>query len=358
MVYKSGAVLSFDGSEFARNTKLTVEFSTAHLTPTQPGALLKLKFRRAPSDVGLVHVLLALNSSDTIVAEERSTDPSMSDNEVSWPLDTDVLTEAEEVRLVLTVVHRSFFTLHADYLRLEVQPPGEEVREVYIDTMTAVRGVIRAASDGLAGGPGMTLYRPDNRATWHDAEAVTVLKKVSWSQEFEEIFRLDKQGTVWLKPRSAYASDSPPYGTAVVVGPVDPRADEAVAPIARVDIDPWALKFTLTYVDSSVSEVLVRSGSFGVRAIVTHKQWASSARAWPVAVVTSMWVADGKADVDHVSANGAEPRGVVSGWRKLFGTSFAFFRQCVSRHNTQAPDITLELLEPHPDLHVDNASFQ
>ena len=354
MVHESGAVLSFHGSDFARNTKLTVQFSTANLTNTLPDALLKLKFRRAPSDVGLVHVLLAVNGSDALAAEERSTDPSKSDNEVSWPLDMDVLAKTEEVQLVLTIIHRSFFTLHADYFRLEVQPSGEEVQEVYSDTMTAVRGVT-LSSGGLAGG--MTLYRPDNRASWHDVHAVSVLKKVSWSEDFEEIFRLDKQGMMWLKPRSAYASASPPYGTAVVVGPADPRASEAAAPISRVDIDPWALKFTLTYVDSSVSEVSVRSGSFGVRAIVTHKRWSSVARAWPVAVVTSMWVADGKADVDHVSANGAEPRGVLSGWRRLFGTSFAFFRQCVSRHNTQAPDITLELREPHPDLHVDYDSF-
>lgn len=406
MVHKSGAVLGFDGSDFARYTRLTVRFfpsnthppATAHPQGSHPPLVLRLRFRRAPSEAGLVHVLLAaVNASDNTVAEaaaeaaaegqeQRSADPSRSDgSEVSWTLgmeDVLVSKEGEEVQLVLTVVHRSFLTLHVEYLRLEVRPPPEAARDVYRDTMTAVQAVQgatlpagastggspAAAAAAAAAAERMALYRPDSGASWLDVDAVTVLKKVSWSEDdFEEILRLDRWGTLRLKPRSAYASRSPPYGTSVVLGPSDPRApaslsdvgdEQPTAPISRVDIDPWALKFTLTYVDSSVSEVTVRSGSFGVRATVNVKRRPPSSGSWPLAVVTSMWVADGKADVDHVSANGAEPRAVVSGdWTRLFGTSFAFFRQCVSRHNTQAPDLTLELMEPHPDLHVDTDSF-
>ncbi|XP_076458347.1 uncharacterized protein LOC143292056 [Babylonia areolata] len=351
MTYKNSAALSFSGSNMARNTRLTVRFSPSHLTSD---ALLSLKIRRTPSEAGLVHVLLLLNGTDPNVAEERSTDPSQSTGEVSWTLDSDMLT-GEHVELELVVVHRPSVTLHVDYLRLEVAPPREVSSEVYRDTMTlvqAVTGGSSGSSSSLSAGA-MVLYRPDNRDSWHNVEAIAVLKKLSWSEGFEEIFRLDRRGMLWLKPRSDYASESPPYGTTVVVGPSDPGSPVPKAPISRVDVDPWALKFTITYADSSVSDVVVRSGSFGSRAIVTHGQWAPAARAWPVAVVTSMWVADGKADVDHVSANGAQPRGVLSGWERLFGTSFAFFRQCISRHNTQAPDISLELLEPRPDIHMD-----
>ena len=295
----------------------------------------------------MVHVLLEANSSRSAVHEQHSTNPSRSDSEVSWHLPQDLWIHQDGlVELELTFVHRPDATLHVDALRLQLQDQeGEEVGEVFRDTMTMVQ-VITFTSGARAG---MTLHRPDNGASWHAATAVTISKKASWSDDMEEIFRLDHRGKVWLKPRSAYASRPPPYGTAVVVGPSDPDLPLPSAPVARVDVDPWGLRLTLTYRDSSVSQISVRSGSYGTRVIVTHVT-SAPVRGWPVAVVTSSWMADGKADVDHVSANGAAPREVVGGWGQLYGTSFAFFRQCVSTYNTQAPDVTLELLVSHPDL--------
>ncbi|KAK7111162.1 hypothetical protein V1264_010845 [Littorina saxatilis] len=348
MQYQDKITLAFSGNEFARNTQLIVNFATVALTSTLPGAVLRLKFRRTSPDVGIVHVILAVNGSHSVPVQ-KATDPSTDDNEVSWDVDPDVLTSGGDVELVLTVVHDISHTLHAEYLRLDVLPSGEEAREVYRDNQTVIQAVTRLPA-GLGGG--MILFRPDNGASWYETHAITVLKRLSWAEDFEEIFRLDQDGTVRLKPQSLYASRSPPYGTSVVVGPSDPFAAEPAAPVYKVDIDPWAQKLTVTYKDLSLSEVLVRTGSYGVRAIVNHKRWVPSSLGWPVAVVTSMWVADGKSDVDHVSANGAEPRGVVADdWQKLYGTSFAFFRQCVSRHNTQAPDVMMELLEPHSTLY-------
>nr|KAG5714679.1 hypothetical protein BaRGS_000167 [Batillaria attramentaria] len=350
--YENSATLSFSGDNSAKNTKLRVVFSPPDLSAIGDGAVLRLKFRRPSSGSGLTIVLLDMTVQGALLTEERSVDVSKNDNEISFEIEADALQGQGQgqgqVELTLTVIHRGEFTLHADYLRLAVRPQAEQTHNVYSDTMTMVEAL---DVPGGAGG-GMLVYRPDNTATWYEVDAVRVMKKVSWSEEFEEIFRLERNGEVHLKPRSAYGSQAPPYGTSVVVGPSDPSASPPVAPIKRIDIDPWALKFTLTYLDSSVSELLVRSGTFGVRVIVNHVRIDPASRAWPVAVVTSMWVADGKADVDHVSANGATPREVLSGWDRLYGTMFAFFRQCVSRHKTQAPDILVELLEADPTISV------
>ena len=56
----------------------------------------------------------------------------------------------------------------------------------------------------------------------------------------------------------------------------------------------------------------------------------------------SMWVADGNADVDHVST----PQGVwpiLTGWENLTSPYVLFFRACISRHNTLSPDIRVDV---------------
>lgn len=335
----SGATLNFSGDDAASNTKLLVTFDTSSVSGQGPGAVLRLKFLRRAAEAGVVHVRLQANMTGRLLSEDRTVDPADSNREARWTLEASLLTEQPQVELVLTLVHNPSFPLRADYLRLVLRPQAEVVATVFKDRSTWVQTVANPRG-------GMLVHRPDSVATWHDVGAVRVLKKVAGAEDFEEVFRLSADGMLLLKHRAAYGSDSPPFGTSFVIGPSDPREASAAAPVTRIDVDPWALKFTLSYADAtSVSDLLLRLGTFGSRVIVSLRRLAPAARRRPVAVVTSMWVADGKADVDHISANGAAPRDVLGGWGRLYGTSFAFFRQCVSRHNSQAPDIVLEFLE-------------
>ena len=58
-----------------------------------------------------------------------------------------------------------------------------------------------------------------------------------------------------------------------------------------------------------------------------------------------MWVADGNADVDHVTVDGTETRSKISCWTELTGMYVVFYRKCTSKHNTLSPDIILNIIE-------------
>jgi hypothetical protein len=57
----------------------------------------------------------------------------------------------------------------------------------------------------------------------------------------------------------------------------------------------------------------------------------------------SMWVCDGKADIDRAkNADGFFP--IMGNWSRLNGTWWAFFKEVPSYHNTDCPDFRVELL--------------
>lgn len=57
-----------------------------------------------------------------------------------------------------------------------------------------------------------------------------------------------------------------------------------------------------------------------------------------------MYVADDNNDVDHISVDGGKPLKITEQWNEIRGNYFAFFRQCISKHNTQSPDISIQFM--------------
>jgi hypothetical protein len=60
----------------------------------------------------------------------------------------------------------------------------------------------------------------------------------------------------------------------------------------------------------------------------------------PLAAFRSMFVADGNADVDHVT-DGRWSAPILDGWTLLAGPEWHFARTIRSQHNTSAPDIRI-----------------
>lgn len=332
----NGASLSIVGDNMSQDLFLNVSFPTSGLPASGEDAVLRLKFRTMSSYFGHVYVS---SSTEPDPCLKRFIHITTSNSELSWDIDAEFLKAKNNQSIVLRVLAHPHVLLHVEYVRLDLIPKPQVSHEVYADPMTYIQ-VLKASGASS----GMEVFRPDTASAWQNVTTLTLKKRTSWSDEYDEVLQLHQDGTLQLKHLSSFGSESNPFGTAVVIGPSPPNATGPAVFISRVDVDPWALKLTVTFGDGSVNQVLFRSGFHGVSAAVSRQVVSDVARDWPFAVVSSSWVAEGKATVDHVSANGAGPRDIIYGWQKLYGTSFAFFRQCVSRYKSQAPDITLDLI--------------
>ncbi|KAL3877040.1 hypothetical protein ACJMK2_034796 [Sinanodonta woodiana] len=192
----------------------------------------------------------------------------------------------------------------------------------------------------------MTLKTLNDGRVFQGVDYFRIYRKIPWSENnFCQVFVMYQDGNVRLLPITPHGLDWIPFGSSILIGQSDPMAVRPAAPLRNADIDPKELTIQLAYLDGSFLSLKLDVTMKETMIIVSNPFYARSLTSHPFLTFRSMWVSNGNADVDNVSVDGNEPHHILSGWSTLRGTSFAFFRKCISKHNTLSPDIRVKIID-------------
>ncbi len=178
--------------------------------------------------------------------------------------------------------------------------------------------------------------------TNNNAHYLRITRKEPSLSRYNEIFVLYEDGNARIIPFPTENLPSVPYGASVILGPTV-EGSRPVSPIDAITVDPRDLSLDLQYESGATAhvELYVDRGQSVVD--VTGITYDTSTQSF--ARLRSMWVHDGKSDLDRVgSQEGAHP--ILHGWSSLRGSWWRFFHEVPSYHNTYCPDFALEVTEP------------
>ncbi|XP_033743563.1 uncharacterized protein LOC117329641 [Pecten maximus] len=192
----------------------------------------------------------------------------------------------------------------------------------------------------------MTVTVLQTGTTYTDADCILIRYKQQWKADrHSRIFQICQDGHINLAPPVPHGLDWIPFGSSVLLGPADPRFTRPYTDIQHIDIDARLVSLIVLYRDNSSLTLSLKPSYLETRLFIEDVFVSSEKRATlPLITFVSMWVTDGNADVDHVTINGDSPRHIIQHWGALYGVSATFFRQCISSHNTQSPDIRVDVL--------------
>lgn len=177
-----------------------------------------------------------------------------------------------------------------------------------------------------------------------NADYIRLYQKLPWTNgQYGQTLVIYQDGMVRLLPLTPPGVDWIPFGSSVLIGESNPRQPRPSASIKSIDIDVKKMSMKIVYENGNTATLHIRS-SFSETILTVSDVTYKNRQKYPFLTFMTMWVTDGNADVDHVSVNGNIAHRVTD-WRKLFGTSFVFYRKCLSKHNTLSPDIRVELLK-------------
>ena len=231
-----------------------------------------------------------------------------------------------------------------DYISLRKRPVKEEMAFKVVENGDLVLEGIDV-DFWWQNGKKMTVHVVDEGRTYETADYIRLYQKVPWSSEgFAETFVLYQDGMVRILPITPPGIDQIPFGSSVVIGQSIPFLPRPSASIRHIDVNLKKMEIDVFYENDNTAKLELKSSFDETSLLVSDMKFKGIDR-WPFLVLTSMWIADGNSDVDHVSVNSNAPRKVFGNWKNLYGTSFAFFRKCLSKHNTLSPDIRIEILE-------------
>jgi hypothetical protein len=173
------------------------------------------------------------------------------------------------------------------------------------------------------------------------AHYVRIRRRMPFSKDWNEIFVLYQDGNARLLPLPPVWRKAIPHGASILLG----SSSDDVRPVAtlkEVCVDPVDLGLDLTYTDGSTAHVEMRADREANVLDVTGLTQGPSTNA--LTRLRSMWVCDGKSDLDRVrTESGAYP--ILDLWKTLPGTWWQFYRETPSYHNTDCPDVRIEILD-------------
>ncbi|KAL4231367.1 hypothetical protein ACF0H5_008946 [Mactra antiquata] len=180
--------------------------------------------------------------------------------------------------------------------------------------------------------------------TFDNIDYIRIYQRVPWTASLvSQVFVLYQDGNVRLLPITPHGLDWIPFGSSVIIGQTDPLSPRPSAPINHLDIDPDNLKVTVWYADGGVIPIEIDTSVSETRLTVSETHFTGDLQTQPFFTFRSMYVTDGNGDVDHMSVDGGNSISILDDWSSLPGNFFAFFRKCISKHNTQSPDITISV---------------
>lgn len=189
--------------------------------------------------------------------------------------------------------------------------------------------------------PETMIVRVEGGETDSAAHYLRIRRRMPFSKEWNEIFVLYQDGNARLLPLPPVWRESIPHGASILLGP----SGDAARPVARIreiHVDPLDLSLDLVYADGSGAHVEMRADREAHVLDVTDLTYDTEMNS--LTRLRSMWVRDGKSDLDRVrSQNGEFP--LLGAWTGLSGAWWQFYRETPSYHNTDCPDVRIEILD-------------
>ena len=342
------ASLSFRGSAHA--TILIVTFDLKKISPvrevdeTRIGATLRLKLRNMPRENVLVkperngkdgHWEKMADMTFTPFSTERKWDIP----DFAWSLDN-------SNRIKLTVYPGKQDVI-VDTLLLERRKTSDETIDVYSDADVVIQAVRLGFWHHNTDHSNSMSFQSTfgNTTELKNIDSFRIYAKVPWTGGYSQVFVLFQDGRTRIQAITPHGLDYIPFGSSLNIGqPANTESKRPYSAIRRVNIDPRHLRMNVIYENGNTAIFILKTTFRDTKLVVEKCKFLQNRSKFPIMTFQSMWVNDGNADVDHMSINGGTSRHIISDWKELRGKSAAFFRKCISRHNTQAPDIQIRFL--------------
>lgn len=172
---------------------------------------------------------------------------------------------------------------------------------------------------------------------------LVISRKIQGANEWPQFFVLYEDSYMRLIPQPPVGRSSVCFGSSVIIGPASAVfSQRPYADIQGIQVNPSTMALDVSYKVGGTSHVSLAvdrthaTAQIDVNYTTTNKI--------PFAIFRSMYIADGKADVDHVqTAKGDLP--IQSNWQSLVGQWWFFHRTTRSNHNTSAPDIRIQVVQ-------------
>ena len=231
------------------------------------------------------------------------------------------------------------------YMKNRYMQPDQN-KKIYDDGITVIEAVNIDMWWRINETMTVTVSRTSGAKTFDDVNYIRVYRRIPWSNnDFAQIFVMYQDGNIRLLPITPHGLDWIPFGSSVILGQTDPSAVRPCAPISHLNIEPDGLKLTVYYTDGGVLSFNIMSTLTETSLVVSGCTYARDLSVFPFFTFRSMYVSDGNGDVDHIATDDSSSVRILDQWEKLYGHFFAFFRKCISKHNTLSPDITLTILK-------------
>ncbi|OQA25433.1 MAG: hypothetical protein BWY59_01785 [Verrucomicrobia bacterium ADurb.Bin345] len=188
----------------------------------------------------------------------------------------------------------------------------------------------------------MEVVTPQGAAT--DVHYFRIVKRVpdTNTMEYSQVFVMYEDGNVRLLPHPPKGVDWTPFGASVIVGPTV-ESDRPFAAIRRVTVNPKDLSMDIEYKNGGSCRLDLWVNREQNVVDVSDIRYDTTTNAFTR--FRSMWVHDGKADIDRVeTAEGVFP--VQRHWSEMGGTWWSFFKEVTTYHNTYCPEFAFEVTDP------------
>lgn len=189
----------------------------------------------------------------------------------------------------------------------------------------------------------MTVQVGDTNSGQTNVSSLRLYMKKPFDDGYSQIFVIDFDGHARLQPVTKHGVDWVPFGSSVIIGPNNPEDNKPSAPIKSITIFPKHLRLNIRYKDNSFVNLRIKANpSVTVVRIVKYRTNIYSSR-YALVTFLSTWIQNGFSFVDHMSVDGVEESIMnnIKGGNTRKARKINFYRKCLSRLNTQSPDIEI-----------------
>ncbi|ESO96513.1 hypothetical protein LOTGIDRAFT_159929 [Lottia gigantea] len=193
------------------------------------------------------------------------------------------------------------------------------------------------------GDPGMKVTINGTNIT-DTAHYIRVYNRVAWG-DYSQNFVIYQDGVIRLLPPTTHGTDWIPFGTFLLSGRFDPDAERVSSRIDQITIEPETSELRVHYSDGNIWRYKLNVGLDKTDVDVEVETANEDLSNLPFLQMRSMYVEDGTSNVDRMSVNGLPEHQIMEDWSALYGSSFFFYRGCISEYHTQSPDTHVQLLD-------------
>lgn len=191
----------------------------------------------------------------------------------------------------------------------------------------------------------MTVRVMETGKIFSNADYLRIYVPVPWNSiNWCQIFVIYQDGNVRILPITPPGVDWIPFGSSLVVGETNPISRRPFSAIRHIDFHGKQFRMDIYYYDGNNASLVLNSKMFETSMTISNFQFKKKSLL-PVLTFRSMFVTEGNSDCDHVNVDGKQDIRIQSNWTDISGSTFFFYRKCISKHNTQSPDYLVQILE-------------